>query len=188
MTEFIRRLQFEECRTDKEIVDFWDKLGLLNGIENNFKKECVAKAFHKTAKKILDEDKYANDDFPFNNFSAIIFPIIRRVIMDPYYKEINDFDNDFFENIINDCTFDEMLKYIPKDRYNKLLELDIYDAIKEALSNKTFHDIMWGDCERLTEQDIDLKAEAAALMAVYYVQKIKEKNEREKEEKRTEMA
>lgn len=53
------------------------------------------------------------------------------------------------------------------------------------LNNKTIHDITQEDCEKLKEQNIDLEAECVALMAEYYVYRIKEIDEREKEEKRT---
>lgn len=180
MTELLKHLKFEDCNTDEEIVNFWNRLGLIDGIENDFKKECVAKAMHTMTNKLLNEDKYANDDFPFKNFSVVIFPIIRRVIMDPYYKGINDFDVDFFEKIINENTFVEMLSHIAKDHYNKLLELDIYNTIKEVLNNKTIHDITQEDCEKLKEQNIDLEAECVALMAEYYVYRIKERDEEKK--------
>lgn len=96
MIELVKHLKFEDCNTDEEIVDFWNRLGFLDRIEDNFKKKCVAKAMHTMAKKLINEDKYVDDIFPFSDFSVVIFPIIRRVIMDPYYKEINDFDVDFF--------------------------------------------------------------------------------------------
>ena len=117
MIELVKDLKFEDCNTDEEIVDFWNRLGFLDRIEDNFKKKCVAKAMHTMAKKLINEDKYVDDIFPFSDFSVVIFPIIRRVIMDPYYKEINDFDVDFFEKIINDNTFVEMLKHMAKDHY-----------------------------------------------------------------------
>ena len=188
MIELVKDLKFEDCNTDEEIVDFWNRLGFLDRIEDNFKKKCVAKAMHTMAKKLINEDKYVDDIFPFSDFSVVIFPIIRRVIMDPYYKEINDFDVDFFVEIINDNTFVEMLKHMDKDHYNRLVELDIYNTIKEVLNNKTIHDLTQEDCEKLKEQNIDLEAECVALMAEYYVYRIKERDEREKEEKRTEMA
>ena len=51
MIELVKHLKFEDCNTDEEIVDFWNRLGFLDGIENDFKKET---------KRIIDEDLNEN--------------------------------------------------------------------------------------------------------------------------------
>ena len=61
MIELVKHLKFEDCNTDEEIVSFWNRLGFIDGIENDFKKECVAKAMHTIAKKLINEDKYVDE-------------------------------------------------------------------------------------------------------------------------------
>lgn len=192
MIERLKELKFEECNTDEEIVDFWNRLYLLDGIKNDFKKKCVAKAMHNMARKLLTKDKYANNNELCIDHTIVIFPIIRRVIMDPYYKEINDFDTDFFENIINNSSIKEIINGIGDDFRKEVLSTKGFskrlDEYENLIGNKTFHDIKYEDFVEIgTQLEVDAEAELLTILCDYYVQKIKEKNEREKEE-RTKMA
>lgn len=79
----------------KDIVNRWEQIGFLDGIEDEKKKEMIAVAFDNMAYDLVTENervikiekRYDFNCAPYDEtdnfaqFNVIVFPIIRRVIM-----------------------------------------------------------------------------------------------------------
>ena len=95
---------------DENDINLWERLGFLEGLEGEEKKECAI-CFGEMARYLLSKPDNETDE----TFETVVFPIIRRVITGVgrkdgvegirtfigkfYPKEIEDF---YYEHI-NDC-------------------------------------------------------------------------------------
>lgn len=57
-----------------ELVNFWDNLGFLQGVEEE-KKERLSREYQKAADFLMEKGDKINE-----NFEVILFPIIRRIV------------------------------------------------------------------------------------------------------------
>lgn len=183
--ELLKRLEKEILNIENTdaIIDTWQKIGFLDGIEDETKKKYVALALNELASDILKGNiKYA--DYPCENFDIVGFAFIRRVIMDPNYKNINDIDYDLLKKSLGEITVQEALdaacEY--KEITNEKFKTSKEELLKtfEPFANKEMSDVL-NNFFLMKHYDsaIDIEAELVVFATYWYVLQIMKRNKKE---------
>ena len=66
-------------REGAALLDKWEKTGLLEGIENDTKRQCMSRLLENQARELLREASSMAAGGDVEGFAAVAFPIVRRV-------------------------------------------------------------------------------------------------------------
>ena len=66
-------------REGAALLDKWEKTGLLEGIENDTKRQCMSRLLENQARELLREASSMGAGGDVEGFAAVAFPIVRRV-------------------------------------------------------------------------------------------------------------
>ncbi|MBP5723249.1 MAG: hypothetical protein J6X18_06725 [Bacteroidales bacterium] len=133
MIDLLKSGIVSEEATKDEVIERWNKLGFLQGLEGVLKEECAI-CFEKMALYLINEMK-EEDGF----FEAAAFPIIRRVLVGGEFEEgIGSFDGKFNPKEIKEFFNSNFEKCKEAARQQKDLYLDVNGEFDEEAVAITF--------------------------------------------------
>ncbi|MBP5723041.1 MAG: hypothetical protein J6X18_05645 [Bacteroidales bacterium] len=124
-----------------DVVNRWERLGLLEGLETGVKEECAV-CFERMAMYLIYEKNPENCDWIFE---TVVFPIIRRVLDGSpalYPKGIGSFNGKFNPKEIEEFYYDNLDKVkeevieLAKEKGKGLEDLDFEAEWTALMSNK----------------------------------------------------
>lgn len=134
-----QKFDVEIEKSDNELVEFWgNRLGLLDGIEDNVKQIEMARIFDNLSKHIIKNPRvdvpndYPNDILLFH-LETITFPIARRVYQTCgiFYEDFSE----FIEKIVKCVTnLNKMTKNFEELRENIDIEAEFVAIVSDIIT------------------------------------------------------